>query len=195
MGWPSFAAVLLLVGTTGIPAAAGGQGHISPDGRWRCHGASVNKAATVVETKTGRLAWKKLPDEMYVDVFGDDHGEFVWAPNSRRFAFNYPTGTRTYTTALFQLDGGRWREPASVDTNNAFGIEDAVAAQEKKAGLAGDAQKRDVSESSKISRWLDPANAELLVYEVYDETPPDATESIAIMAGKIFTLAFDKEGN
>src|SRR5262249_51421048 len=141
-----------------------------------------------------RVSWT-APDDMYVNTFCEDCGEFLWAPDSRRFAFNYAVSGRFNTTRFFQLEGARWRELAAVDDNLAIDLEDAIAAEEKKAGMIGSPyNKRQVLGTSRICRWLDTATAELLVYAYYQEKFTEESDPTSIGASRMFTLAFDKQG-
>ena len=187
-------ACFCVVAIAGIAETAASAGHASPDGRWRCHGASVNRAAAVIDVKSSRVAWT-APDDMYVGTLCEDCGEFLWAPDSRRFAFNYAVSGRFNTTRFFQLEGARWRELAAVDDDHAIDLEDAIATQEKKAGMIGSPyNKRQVRGTSRICRWLDNATAELLVYEDCEEKFTEQSDLTSIGASRMFTLAFDKQG-
>jgi hypothetical protein len=77
----------------------------SPDGKWEYrlvaseNDESVDPTPAIVNTETDDVA-VKLPYER-VPSFSEEEVNFVWAPDSKHFAFNYRAGSRYVTTALY----------------------------------------------------------------------------------------------
>ena len=84
-------------------------------------------------------------------------GTLVWAPDSRRFAFNYRAGGKSYTFDLYELAGTTWKKLPDVSDNDAPVeklIERSKRQQLKRLGAKKDANPNSVMETWRVRRWL-----------------------------------------
>ena len=93
-----------------IPTLADSQNSlsVSPDKQWeyRCDDGLWS---SIKKTDTGKMV-VDLSNEVSVPYC--DNAEVIWAPDSKRFAFNYTPPhaphSRYQTIAFFELRGGKW---------------------------------------------------------------------------------------
>lgn len=84
-------------------------------------------------------------------------GKLVWAPDSRRFAFNYRSGGKYYTFDLYELAGTTWKKlPDVVDIDAPVTrlLERSKRQQLKRLGAKKDANPNSVMETWRVRRWL-----------------------------------------
>ena len=107
-----FLAVATLLAQTEQP---GGYPSVSPDKQWEYR----VKGEDAVLVKAGS-------DEPVIDLDEEigglaiESGKIVWAPDSRRFAFNTRKGGKYYGCDLYELKGTTWQklpQLESLDTN------------------------------------------------------------------------------
>lgn len=162
---------------------------LSPDKKWeyRCvdgHWPEIVKAGTT---------------ERVLDLSDDLSGshateaEVIWAPDSKRFAFNYSPPHKPHTsyetTALYQLRDDKWVAlPSPVDeTKERAQLAQLAGAHLPKSAIPRRAELlRDIL---KARNWTDPNTAILYAYAVWVGGSRDAK------AAFLFTLKFDADGN
>jgi hypothetical protein len=158
-----WASLILATDVVSETPNTGGRSILSPDKQWeyRCSDglwSSIKKAST----NTMVLG---LSNEVEVPYCED--AKVVWAPDSKRFAFNYTPAQpspKTYkTTVFYQLRGDEWVTLPSP----------------------GD----DSAPNFKIRSWTDANTAILYVYCASDK--PRSRSSVAAF---LFTLKFEAEG-
>jgi hypothetical protein len=151
---------------------------LSPDKRWEFQNdeswAGLVKAGT---------------DETVVDLSKDsrayqlESASVVWAPDSKRFAFNYlmPASHARYETiAIYQLRDGKWVAltlPVDLDSRKSQ-VAQLAKGHLPKRGSRTVGADNDVLE---VLKWTDADTA--LLYAAADK------------ASLLFTLKFDPEGN
>ena len=84
-------------------------------------------------------------------------GWLVWAPDSRRFAFNYRSGGKYYTFDLYELAGTTWKKLPDVGDKDAPVeqlIQRSKRQQLKRLGVKKDAVVSSVMETWRVRRWL-----------------------------------------
>jgi hypothetical protein len=131
-------------------------------------------------------------NEVALDL--DCKGEVLWAPDSRRFAFNCGGGGRWHTTSLYQLRGDQWKElksPSPEDEVLAV-AEKAIAAQVKKRGLPKKTDLRLIWGTLKVRQWVDSNTA--ILYSGLEEAVRENLDE-AFGAHFLVTLKFDEAGN
>ena len=121
----------------------------------------------------------------------------VWAPVSKRFAFNYRAGSRYNTTALYQLRGDKWvalRSPQTGETRQT--LERVMAAQLRKLGLPPKTYRQRLSDITRVREWVGPDTA-ILYRSSSAAVPPknESDERNILGADFLFTLKFDEAGN
>lgn len=167
---------------------------VSPDKQWeyKCAKYGLDQCAPeIVKTGTTQVV---LDLDGELEVHGPEAGqaEVIWAPDSKRFAFNYSpphAHHTTYETVVFyQLHDNKWvalRSP--VDEASERG----QCVQLAKDHLPKNAQERRIWRSSptedvlKVRKWIDANTVILFGYSALDESK----------AGFLFTLKFNDAGN
>jgi hypothetical protein len=172
--------------------AAGDDSSLSPDKQWR-YLIADDQFPEIHKTSTAELA---------LDLMGDDRSvphpngkEVVWAPDSKRFAFNYSPPTPSHSTfvmtAFYQLRGDEWvllHSPIDEDsTKKSF----AALAKHLPKGVRpprlwhADPNRLEF----KVRNWTDADTAILYVYTAGTSSGGGDSPSAFL-----FTLKFDAEG-
>jgi hypothetical protein len=161
---------------------------VSPDKQWEYECVEYPR---IVKAGTTQLV---LDLDQELKVNGPDRrvADLLWAPDSKRFAFNYIAAhahdTTYETVALYQLRGDKWVALHSpVDKAS----ERAQLAQLAEKYLPKNSYRRRFLDSSPeddtltVRKWADANTAILYAYSQTDE------EQGAVL----FTMKFDAEGN
>jgi hypothetical protein len=153
---------------------------VSPDKRWeyRCvdgHWPEIVKAGTtqvVLDLSEG------------ISVPHATEAEIVWAPDSKRFAFNYspphPPHTSYETIALYQLRGDKWVALGLPVAETSERTQLAQLAKEDLPKSGYPRRGKQLRDILKVRNWADASTAILYA---------------ASEASFLFTLKFDAEGN
>jgi hypothetical protein len=128
----------------------------SPDKQWEYR--IVNEGENVV----GVLA--KAGADQPVLKFGDpdygpleiETGKLVWAPDSRRFAFNCRKGGKYYGSDVYELAGETWKKLPSLEDNNSLEqmANQSLAKQAKKLRIDPKGLN-EVMTIWRVRRWID----------------------------------------
>ena len=197
----TFAAVFLLLATSASsqeqkkpPARS-----VSPDGKWELRTRAAGEQDDFVIAKAGGDETSLvLSEEEYVDGLAEAMGRapgyanIVWAPDSKRFAFNLQPAKAYQTAQFYQLDGNTWRKLDSLESNVATfePLERSMAKQKQKLKLPSDDQGWPIMNSWQVRKWIDSSTA--LLYAHREKTFGVKKESIR--AAFFFTLTFDAVG-
>jgi hypothetical protein len=162
---------------------------MSPDKQWEYRCAD-GVWPEIVKAGTTQVVLEPSRD---LDVSRAEEAEVVWAPDSKRFAFNYtkPSAHHTFyhSTALYQLRGDKWvRLRSPVDESS----ERLQLAQLAKEGLPKSAYSPDADWSQDIlelRKWTDANTAILYAYAAW------ADGSHHREATFLFTMKFDDLGD
>jgi hypothetical protein len=125
---------------------------LSPDQHWEYR--VVNDTAVLVKAGDDKPA-AELSESG--ESLKTETGRLVWAPDSRRFAFNYRSGGKYYTFDLYELAGTTWKKlPDVTDTDAAVMrlIQRSKRQQLKRLGARKDANPDSVMETWRVRRWL-----------------------------------------
>jgi hypothetical protein len=173
------------------------KGATSPDKQWE-YRWPVGKRPGILKAGTTQ-AVLDLSQDLKVDPFASE-AIVVWAPDSKRFAFNYRAGSRHYTTALFQLRSNKWvplRSPEARDTSKP--LERAMAAQLRQLGLPQKPDRQslsDVTSVREVREWVGPDAAILYCSSAEEvQSKKESGERNKVGADFLLTLKFDAEGN
>jgi hypothetical protein len=161
----------------------------SPDGKWEYQ--LIDSSPVLSEAGTKEPA-AELPQDA-ANSFVEE-ARIVWAPDSKRFAFNYHAGTRYYTTELYQLKGEKWvklRPPETEATTKP--LEAVKAAQLQKLHLPKSTYRRNISDSFSVDEWVDANTAVLHASSVQSVATKDE-DNVDVEARFLFTLKFDADG-
>src|SRR5436309_578993 len=162
---------------------------VSPDKQWEYHSAGRERIVKAGTSQTVLDLSEGLPDL--------ENAKIVWAPDSKRFAWNYtlPCKHCTYNTnAFYQLRDDKWVAlRALVDERSERG----QLAQLAKDHLPKSAHERRIWRSQpthdllKVREWIDANTAILYAYSQWFM----GDDQGELDANFIFTLKFDADGN
>ncbi len=183
--------VVSLLVTVGWAAESEDASVLSPDKKWACR--LVEGEPAIVRVESGEVALKLAAE-------GDSlpSGAFLWAPDSRRVAFNYRAGTRYWTCAVYELAGEKWKALPDLETNAkkvADMIERAEQRQRRRLGATKSAHRRRINDTWKVRRWIDADTFEALASSdatVVLKEESDDLESLDTTV--LFTVKCDNRG-
>jgi hypothetical protein len=184
-------ASLILVTDVGSETPdTGGRSILSPDKQWeyRCNDglwSSIKKAGT-------NTMVLDLSNEVEVPYCED--AKVVWAPDSKRFAFNYtpaqPSPKNYKTTIFYQLRADEWVTLPSPVDDSAVDSFAQLAKHLPKGVRKPRLWNSDLARIVfKVRNWTDANTAVLYVYCASDK--PRSRSSVAAF---LFTLKFEAEG-
>jgi hypothetical protein len=159
---------------------------VSPDKQWEYRCAN-GVSPELVKAGTTQVVLDFSED---LDVSRGEEAEVVWAPDSKRFAFNYtrPSAahTRYQSVAFYQLRGNKWvRLRSPVDDSS----ERMQLAQLTKERLPKSAYSNMVRDILRLRKWADANTAIVYGFAAW------AGVSHGGEASFLFTLKFDEAGN
>jgi hypothetical protein len=171
---------------------------VSPDKKWEYQ--PDESAPKIVKAGTNEVALD-LSDQPAGNGFS--FATVVWAPDSKRFAFNYGQG-RTHATSLYQLRNEKWVALHSPSEDNEIEkrANDIVANELKAQGLS----ERKLSKQGKylrliwwtvsVDRWVDSntANAYASLRQVAARRDAPGEMDDGYGTDLLFTLRFDSAG-
>lgn len=163
------------------PSSAEEQPSVSPDKRWEYKGTEIINAAT-------KQVVLDLDKEL--DLYGPKMG-IVWAPDSKRFGFNYGPLTAHHTTyqkvAFYQLRGDKWLALHSpADALEPSQLQQASLKDHLPKGF-NPRHCAPAWDEVNLRTWTD-ANTAILYAPCYER-------SRDLKAAFLFTLRFDEAGN
>ena len=173
---------------------------VSPDGKWEFRAGAAGEQGDFVIAKAGSVETSLvLSEEEYADGLAEALGRapgyanIVWAPDSKRFAFNLQPGKAYQTVQFYQLDGNTWRKLESLESNatTTEPLERSMARQKQKLKLPSPDDGWPIMNSWQVRKWINSNTA--LLYAHRDKTFEVKKESIR--AAFFFTLKFDAAGN
>src|SRR5436309_11810070 len=173
----------------------------SPDGKWEFRAGAAGDQGDFVIAKAGSVETSLvLSEEEYADGLAEALGRapgyanIVWAPDSKRFAFNLQPGKAYQTVQFYQLDGDTWRKLDSLESNDATfaPLDRSMARQKKKLKLPGEDRGWPVMTSWQVRKWIDPSTA--LLYAHSQKNFEIKNETGSVGASFFFTLKFDAAG-
>jgi hypothetical protein len=184
--------LLVLLGSAALAVGADDDSSLSPDKQWR-YAVVDDEFPEIHKTSTAQRA---------LDLMGDDRSvphpngkEVVWAPDSKRFAFNYgpPTAPHsTYvTTAFYQLRGEEWVLLHSPINEESSEESFAQLAKHLPKGVRPPRLWRADPNRVvfKVRNWTDADTAILYVYSAGSSNGGGDSPTAFL-----FTLKFDAEG-
>ncbi len=175
-------------------AAAPNPSSVSPDKKWeyKCAEYGLDQCAPeIVKAGTADVVLD-LDQEQQVHGPEARHAEVIWAPDSKRFAFNYSPLHAHHTTyetvAFYQLRGDKWvamHSPVDEESERAQLVQLAKDHLPKSFNPRHCDRGRDVL---KLREWID-ANTAILYAPCY------ARSSGELESAFLFTLNFNDAGN
>ena len=122
----------------------------------------------------------------------ESFGKFLWAPDSRRFAFNHRESLRSRNCVAYELSGAEWKQlPDFAENADAVqkAITRAIAQQIKRRGLPADTHQRRIGDTWHARRWIDKSTLELFAYSAA------SVENEPVSSGILFRVRCDDRGN
>ena len=175
----------------------------SPDKKWECRRTKIDEAAAgngsecaVVRAGTTKPV-VELPSHEGANVDPDEVCTVLWAPDSKRFAYNYGAGGRYGTTNVYQLRDGKWTELRSLEADETSEpLDRAQTKQLREHKLPEDTRRRRIWNSWEVTKWADARTAILYVFLREAATPQNGDgETLDLAAHFLFTIRFDERGN
>jgi hypothetical protein len=165
---------------------------VSPDKKWQYLGGEDEAKIVATDTK-----------QVVLQLSNQGTGDVVWAPDSKRFAYNWGQG-RTRQTAVYQLRDDHWVALDFPGDNDEFEKQpnDIVAGQLKKEGLSEKKLEKQgkflrlIWDTIKVDRWLDSNTAIVHVSLQQVAARRDAPGEMdnGYGADLLYTLKFDPTG-
>ncbi|HMJ05104.1 MAG TPA: hypothetical protein VK474_02500 [Chthoniobacterales bacterium] len=168
------------------------QNALSPDGHWR-YACVEGHWPEIHQTNTAQRALDLMGDARSVPHADD--AEVVWAPDSKRFAFNYgpptPPHSTYITTAFYELRGEKWillHSPIDEESQEKTFAE--LAKHLPKGTRPPRLWRADPNRLIfKVREWTDADTAILYVYTAGTSSGGGDSPSAFL-----FTLKFEREG-
>jgi hypothetical protein len=167
---------------------------LSPDKKWEYNCVEYGAGACVPHIVKAGAAEVVLDLDSELGVNGPDsqEAEIVWAPDSKRFAFNYSPPHAHHTTfvtvAFYQLRNDKWvalHSPGDEVSESSQLVQPLKKHLHKGFNPSHCAPNSDIL---KLRNWTD-ANTAILYAPCYRRT------SGQLEAAFLFTLKFDEAGN
>jgi hypothetical protein len=159
---------------------------VSPDKQWEYRCVDGNWPE-IVKAGTTQVVLDLSKDQ---SVPHATEAEVVWAPDSKRFAFNYSPPhvphTSYETIALYQLRGDKWTALGSPVDETSDRTQLAQLAKER---LPESDPSRDIL---RVRNWT---SANTAILYAYSDSVRVGSGSRSSEAGFLFALKFDAEGN
>ena len=163
---------------------------VSPDKQWEYRCVEGNWPE-VVKAGTTQVVLDLSEDQ---SVPHATDAEVVWAPDSKRFAFNYSPPHAPHTSyetiALYQLRGDKWAALRSPVAETSERTQLAQLAKEHFSKSGYPRRVEPLRDILKVRFWTDANTAILYAYSVWAGSGSRSSE-----ASFLFTLKFDAEGN
>jgi hypothetical protein len=167
-------------------------GLISPDKQWEYKAPSAGEDARIVKTGSNDIAVSLVDD---CDI-GCEHATVLWAPDSKRFAFNRGDG-KERLTSVYELREGKWQQLQSLGEDDAIQRRTyaIVNAQAKRKGLPKKTFLHMQWSTARAIKWIDPNILTIyssLAMRVHRQDGEDVGEGFG--ADVLFTIKFDEAG-
>ena len=122
-------------------------------------------------------------------------GKLVWAPDSRRFAFNYQAGGKYYSCDIYELAGTKWKKLPDLEKKAAAVRKLMARAKQKQLKEAGAESVNPIEDVWRVLRWIDNDTFEALAYSEGGVAMRDSGEAASLITGVLFTVKCDNRGN
>ena len=126
---------------------------LSPDKKWEYR--ILNGDMTALVKAGGEKPTIELSEGEMLKV---ESGQLVWAPDSRRFAFNFRAGGKYYLFELYELAGKTWKklpDVTEIATTVSEKVERSDRQQLKKLKAPKNATPNSVMDKWQVLRWID----------------------------------------
>jgi hypothetical protein len=169
-----------------------GYASISPDKKWEYRVKGENA-----------LLVKAGSDETVVDLSADigylaaETGKLVWAPDSRRFAFNTRKGGKYYGCDLYELRGTTWEKLPQLE-DHAKSVQQMIERSVDKRMKRLTTKKTSIPHPFKtewrVRRWVDNATFEAYASDFQRVRTKGEEDWIFVGASVVFRAKCDNRG-
>ena len=167
----------------------------SPDGRFtvkRVVDDEGGAAFQISERKSGRVVGR-LPKDGSASF--PDESKFLWAPGSKRIAWNRRDGGRYETTSIYQWKDGKFVELPDPELKIGYAlIEREQQKQLKGLGLPKSTYQRRIWDTWAVSAWKDADTAEVVAHSTRSVVLPKSEDQADLDVWVRYTLKFDEQG-
>jgi hypothetical protein len=166
---------------------------LSPDKKWAYR--LVEGEPAIVRAESGEVILK-LSGE--VGSMAPESGSVLWAPDSRRVAFNYRAGTRYLTCAVYELAGEKWKALPDLETKATKVVEMIARAeqrQRKRQGATKSAYRRRIYDTWEVRRWIDADTFEASASSEATVVLKEGSDDLGSLSTTVlFTVKCDNRG-
>jgi hypothetical protein len=166
---------------------------VSPDKKWAYR--LIEGEPAIVRAESGEVVLKLSEEGGWVSL---KSGELLWAPDSRRVAFNYRAGTRYYTCAVYELAGEKWKTLPDLETKATKVVEMIARAelrQRKRQGATKKAYRRRIDDTWKVLRWIDADTLEAMASSEATVVLKEESDDLgSLNTTVLFTVKCDNRG-
>lgn len=125
-------------------------------------------------------------------------GDVLWAPDSRRFAYNYQQGGRYWACSVYELAGSTWKELPEFE-EKATAVKSSILRSEqlqrKRLGVSKDAYRRRISDTWKVRHWVDEDTLEVFAFSEGSVVVNKKAEDFdSLVTGVLSTARCDNKG-
>ncbi len=156
----------------------------------------VEEEGVIVDNATGQVVFKI--EEATSGTLAVESGKVLWAPDSRRFAFNYRSGGRYYACNIYELAGNEWKAlpdlPEKATVVNDM-IKRAELRDRKRLGVTKNASRRRIMDEWKVRRWINADTLEVSAMSSGSVVTDKKTDDVDYIGGAVlFTVKCDNRG-
>jgi hypothetical protein len=167
-------------------------GLVSPDKQWEYKTPSAGEDARIIKAGSNETDISSVDD---CDI-GCEHATVLWAPDSKRFAFNRGDG-KERLTSVYELRKGKWQELQLLGEDDPISRRtyDMVKAQASEKGLPKKTFLHMQWSTDRAISWIDPTTLTIyssLAMRVHRPDGEDVGEGFG--ADMLFTIKFDEAG-
>jgi len=166
---------------------------ISPDKKWE-YRVKDDESAVLVRARSDKPVVRLCNPDTDGSLKGQT-GKLVWAPNSRRFAFNYQSGGKYYSCDIYELAGTKWKKLPDLEKKAAAVRKLMTRGEQTKLKEVGAESANPIEEVWRVRRWIDNDTFEALAYSEGGVAMRGSGEAASLITGVLFTMKCDNRGN
>jgi hypothetical protein len=166
---------------------------ISPDKKWE-YRVEDDGSAVLVRARSDKPVVRLSNPDTDGSLKGET-GKLVWAPDSRRVAFNYQSGGKYYSCDVYELAGTKWKKLPQLEKRAA--AVKKLMAHAKQTGLkeSGVESANPIEDLWRVRRWLDNDTFEALAYSEGSFVAKGSGQAASLITGVLFTVKCDNRGS
>jgi hypothetical protein len=166
---------------------------ISPDKKWE-YRVEDDDSAVLVRAGSDKPVVRLSSFDSDGSLKGKT-GKLVWAPDSRRFAFNYQAGGKYYSCDIYVLAGTKWKKLPGLEKKAAAVRKLMTRAEQTKLKGAGAESANPIEEVWRVRRWIDNDTFEALAYSEGGVAIKGSREAASLITGVLFTVKCNNRGS